>query len=67
MFARSDVPTRTNSPGMENNGISKSESHAEQEANELASAESDPGSFYSTQPVAEDLGFTRGRELVEGM
>ena len=40
---------------------------AGQEANELASAESDPGSLYSTQPVAEDLGFTKGRELVEGM
>ena len=36
-------------------------------APESASAESDPESFYSTQAIAEDLGFTRGRELVEGM
>ncbi|MGP1679885.1 MAG: hypothetical protein ACTS6J_22370 [Burkholderiales bacterium] len=36
-------------------------------ARECASAESDPESFYSTQAVTEDLGFTRGRELVEGM
>ena len=36
-------------------------------ANECASAESDPESFYSTQAVTEDLGFTKGRELVEGM
>jgi|SRR5450759_31884 hypothetical protein len=36
-------------------------------AHECASAESDPEAFYSTQTVAEDLGFVRGRELVEGM
>jgi hypothetical protein len=36
-------------------------------ARECVSAESDPESFYSTQAVAEDLGFTKGRELVEGM
>ena len=36
-------------------------------AHECASGESDPESFYSTQAVAEDLGFTRGRELVEGL
>jgi hypothetical protein len=36
-------------------------------AHERASAESDPDSFYSTQAIAEDLGFTKGRELVEGM
>jgi hypothetical protein len=36
-------------------------------ARECASAESDPESFYSTQAVTEDLGFTKGRELVEGM
>ena len=36
-------------------------------ANEFASAESDPESFYSTQAITEDLGFTKGRELVEGM
>jgi hypothetical protein len=35
-------------------------------AHECARSESDPESFYSTQAVAEDLGFTRGRELVEG-
>jgi len=32
-----------------------------------ASAESDPESFYSTQAVTEDLGFSKGRELVEGL
>jgi len=32
-----------------------------------ASAASDPESFYSTQAVTEDLGFVKGRELVEGM
>jgi len=36
-------------------------------AHECASAESDPESFYSTQAVTEDLGFVKGRELVEGM
>ena len=36
-------------------------------AHECASAESDPGAFYSTQAITEDLGFTKGRELVEGM
>ena len=36
-------------------------------AHECASAESDPEAFYSTQTVTEDLGFVRGRELVEGM
>ena len=36
-------------------------------SHESASAESDPGSFYSTQTVTEALGFVRGRELVEGM
>jgi len=36
-------------------------------ANECASAESDPASFYSTQAVTEDLGFVKGRELVEAM
>ncbi|MDP1610936.1 MAG: hypothetical protein Q8M11_07735 [Sulfuritalea sp.] len=30
------------------------------------SATSDPGCFYSTQAVAEDMGFLRGRELIEG-
>ena len=39
---------------------------AEATAHECASSESDPESFYSTQAVAEDLGFTRGRELAEG-
>lgn len=32
-----------------------------------ASAESDPESFYSTQAVTEDLGFTKGRALIEEM
>jgi len=36
-------------------------------AHECASGESDPESFYSTQSIAEDLGFTRGRELAEGV
>ena len=36
-------------------------------AHECARAESDPESFYSTQTITEDLGFTKGRELVEGM
>jgi hypothetical protein len=36
-------------------------------AHECASAESDPEKFYSTQTIAEDLGFARGRELVEGV
>jgi hypothetical protein len=36
-------------------------------AHEIASAESDPESFYSTQAVTEDLGFTKGRGLVDGM
>jgi hypothetical protein len=36
-------------------------------APEHASAESDPESFYSTQAVTEDLGFTKGRELVAAM
>ena len=36
-------------------------------AKECASAESDPKSFYSTQAVTEDLGFTKGRELVEAL
>jgi len=34
---------------------------------EYASAESDPEGFVSTQAITEDLGFTSGRELVEGM
>ena len=34
---------------------------------ECAIAESDPESLYSTQSIAEELGFIRGRELVEGM
>ena len=36
-------------------------------AHECANAESDPEKFYSTQAIAEDLGFTRGRELFEVM
>jgi hypothetical protein len=40
---------------------------AGQTTHECASAESDPASFYSTQTITEDLGFIKGRELVEGM
>ena len=36
-------------------------------AHECASAQSVPESFYSTQAVAEDLGVSKGRALVEGM
>jgi hypothetical protein len=32
-----------------------------------ASAESDPEMFYSTQAITEDLGFAKGRELVDGV
>lgn len=31
-----------------------------------AMATSDPELFYSTQAIAEDMGFLRGRELIEG-
>ena len=34
---------------------------------ECAGAESDLETFYSTQSIAEDLGFARGRELVDAM
>lgn len=37
------------------------------DAAELASAESDSASLYSTQAVTEDLGFARGRELVDAI
>jgi hypothetical protein len=43
------------------------ENGAGPEGKECAGAESDPEGFYSTQAITEDLGFTRGRELVEGM
>lgn len=43
------------------------ESGAGPAAPECAGAKSDPECFYSTQAVAEDLAFTRGRELVEGL
>jgi len=33
----------------------------------VASAESDPAVFYSTQAITEDLGFVKGRELVDGV
>jgi hypothetical protein len=33
----------------------------------LASAESDPATFYSTQAVTEDLAFVKGREMVDGV
>jgi len=29
-------------------------------------ANSDPGIFYSTQAIAENMGFLKGREIVEG-
>lgn len=31
----------------------------------IASAQSDPTLFYSTKSIAEDMGFLRGRELIE--
>lgn len=34
---------------------------------EGAGAESDLETFYSTQSIAEDLGFARGRELIDAM
>lgn len=34
---------------------------------EAACAESDLDTFYSTQSIAEDLAFARGRELVDAM
>jgi hypothetical protein len=34
---------------------------------ECARADSDPEIFYSSQSIAEDLGFVRGRELIEGL
>lgn len=33
---------------------------------EAASVTSDPELFYSTQAIAEEMGFLRGRELIEG-
>lgn len=36
-------------------------------ADQCASAESDVDTFYSTQSIAEDLAFVRGRELVDGL
>lgn len=33
---------------------------------EVASSRSDPGLFYSTQAIAQDMGFLKGRELIEG-
>ena len=59
--------TTTNFPGMGNNGISKSGSLTTALIRLIISAESDPESFYSTQSITEELGFIRGRELVEGM
>lgn len=35
-------------------------------ADASASAKSDPGVFYSTQAIAEDMGFLKGRELIKG-
>ena len=31
-----------------------------------ASAASDPALFYTTQAIAEDMGFLKGRELIDG-
>lgn len=42
------------------------EKDADPMAEPSASAKSDPGLFYSTQAVAEDMGFLKGRELIEG-
>lgn len=36
------------------------------DAAEQESGQSDPGIFYSTQAVAENMGFLKGRELIEG-
>lgn len=33
---------------------------------ENASGTSDPDLFYTTQAIAEDMGFLRGRELIDG-
>lgn len=35
-------------------------------ADQSPSAKSDPGLFYSTQAIAEDMGFLKGRELIDG-
>jgi hypothetical protein len=35
-------------------------------AEPIASATSDRGLFYSTQAVAEDMGFLKGHELIDG-
>ena len=32
-----------------------------------ASAASDPALFYTTQAIAEDMGFLKGRELIDGL
>jgi hypothetical protein len=34
-------------------------------AEQYAGAKSDPGLFYSTQAIAEEMGFIRGRKLIE--
>jgi hypothetical protein len=54
-------------PAMDSNGISKYGSMTTALDRQLmnAPAESDPERFYSTQVITEDLGFIRGRELVE--
>jgi len=33
---------------------------------EKSSATSNPDLFYTTQAIAEDMGFLRGRELIDG-
>lgn len=35
-------------------------------ADKSAGAKSEPGFFYSTQAIAENMGFIKGRELIEG-
>lgn len=36
------------------------------DSNEAETARSDPDIFYSTQAIAENMGFLKGREMIEG-
>ncbi len=36
------------------------------ESNDAETARSDPGIFYSTQAIAENMGFLKGREMIDG-
>lgn len=36
------------------------------DASDRETAQSDPDIFYSTQAIAENMGFIKGRELIEG-